>query len=176
MKEHGSDKLDIFFLNWRLIFTGLICLAALLVMVIIPLSKMILSLRWQEIPCKILNSELKLVNEKTIAANRIYKIQIQFKYSLNGKSYICNKYNFDDGHDSFFPERKGIVVSRFPIGLETTCYVNQKNPSDAVLYRGPYARFWFGLVPLIGLIVVLRLLYNIKKKRKELLSKPKRLA
>jgi hypothetical protein len=45
------------------------------------------------------------------------------------------------------------VVARHPAGSKTVCYVNPDEPTEAVLERGFTPDMWFGLIPLLFVLV-----------------------
>lgn len=135
-----------------------------------PFLKVYQSRNWLETPCVILRSEVILVNSDAYAPQKnTYKIQINFNYIFDGQSYIGSKYNFDE-KASLYHNRKEDIVSAFPVGLKTKCFVNPKEPSTAVLYRSPSPEIWFILVPIIMLIGNIFLFYNFRIKQKLLLE------
>ena len=157
---------DGFLENIKYIFICFFLLIFVLVSWVRPLTSMISSLAWIETPCIILNSEVKLVYSSSVETKNTYKILIYYKYNFNGANYVESEYNFDN-EATVFRTWKDAIVSAFPCGLATKCFVNPKNPSEAVLYRGPFTSFWYGLIPFSLLIIFLRLFYNSRKKNKE---------
>jgi hypothetical protein len=58
-------------------------------------------------------------------------------------------------------------VSRYPPGRKTVCYVNPKDPAEAVLVRGFTPSMWFGLFPLIFVAVGGGGMYAMIRKMRE---------
>jgi len=65
---------------------------------------------------------------------------IRFRYSFGGRSYVAEQTeNYGDYRES------QTKADRFPVGKLVPCYVNPKNPQEAVLQRPP---IWIFLFPL----------------------------
>jgi len=96
-----------------------------------PLLQSLGSEDWMETSCVIESSE---VESRSSSDGTTYSIEIRFSYTINGTAYVSDTYNFDSSSSS---GRKGKakVVRSFPVGSTQTCWVNPKDPSEAVLSR-----------------------------------------
>ncbi|MCX8038738.1 MAG: DUF3592 domain-containing protein, partial [Candidatus Sumerlaeia bacterium] len=116
---------------------------------VLPVSRALAARRWQPTPCKVISST---VREHSSDDGYTYSIDILYEYEVNGKRYRSNRYDLLGVSSSGY-ERKAAVVRQHPPGRETTCFVNPKDPHDAVLKRGLSPILLFGLIPLLFLVI-----------------------
>lgn len=119
-----------------------------------PIAKTFDARDWPVVPCEIISAELKT---HTDSDGTSYSFAIDYQYTYNGKTYQSDKY-------AFIPQSSGNRKSRFKIVNEykqnqnPVCYVNPKNPSEAVLKRGFHKGLLFAILPpvlaLVGLAVI----------------------
>jgi len=114
---------------------------------------------WVETPCQIESSQLK---EPLGATNAIRMVEVVYRYSFEGHEH---RFSHTNSLGAFPSERKTRIAARrqFPRDRKTVCYVNPKNPVEAVLERQLTSRGsndWSALIPLgvviIGLVGVFR--------------------
>jgi hypothetical protein len=60
---------------------------------------------------------------------------ITFAYTVAGRSHQGTRYDLSNSPDMRLPAVQE-VVRRYPAGTRTTCYVNPRDESEAVLTRG----------------------------------------
>lgn len=106
--------------------------------------------RWVETPCTIVSSEIEVHDGDD---GDTYSIEIKYDYEYDGRPYRGERYHFMYGMSSSGRSGKQEVVKRYPVGLQTTCYVDPNDPSEAVLNRGLTADLWWGLFSLPFLAV-----------------------
>jgi len=119
---------------------------------------------WVEVPCMVESSE---VVRHTGDDGPTYSIDILYRYEHGGKEYRSSRYQFMSASSS---GRKGKqeVVRRYPVGRQTVCYVNPKLPSQAVLNRGFTPDMWFGLIPLVFVLVgLLGVVFTVRTANKK---------
>lgn len=104
---------------------------------------------WAETPCTIVSSEV----EVHAGDGDTYSIEIKYDYTFDGRPHRGERYHFMYGASSSGRKGKQAVVDRYPRGLQTTCYVDPDDPSQAVLNRGLTADLWWGLFSLPFLAV-----------------------
>jgi hypothetical protein len=92
-------------------------------------SEFISSRTWQTVPCTIVSSSVK---ESTDDDGSTYKAAISYSYTYNNTNYRGDRYNFNIGYSSGSAGKQRIVDA-YPVGLNTTCYVNPSNPNKSVL-------------------------------------------
>jgi hypothetical protein len=95
---------------------------------------------WTPTPCTILSSEVQSHGDT-------YSIEVRFSYSVKGKIYESNRYDFLESSSSGY-DSKAEVVRGIPAGSRTTCYVNPQDPVDAVLERCFTSDMYFAFIPL----------------------------
>lgn len=134
------------FLFIRLIL-GLFLLGGVTVLWVITLEPLWLAAAarsWELVPCRVLTSE---VETEPGSDSDTFRVKITYLYKFGGRSYTSSRFNFGRGTSSTY-DWKAKVVAEHPPGRQTDCFVNPKNPQEAVLERTPRAEIWFGLMGL----------------------------
>ena len=113
--------------------------------IVLPLIKTIQARDWKAVPCTIISSR---VQHHSSDDGTTYSVDILYAYEIDGREYKANRYTFLGGSSS---GRKGKqkVVNQHPPGAKKICYVNPRDPTDAVLNRGLSPVMFFGLLPLV---------------------------
>jgi len=114
-----------------------------------PIAKIIDAKNWLPMPCKVLRAE---VRDHDSDDGTTYSAYILYQYEFNGQTYKCDRYDFLGGSSSGY-EGKARVVERYRTAANPVCYVNPKDPSEAVLKRGFHAKLLLALFPLPFLLV-----------------------
>lgn len=99
---------------------------------------------WVSVPCRILASDLQ---QNRGSKGTTYKAVIKFTYQVEGRAFAADGHSFFNSFSSGYAGQKKIV-DQYPPGAQVTCFVNPRNPGEAVLYRGPTHMLWWGLFPL----------------------------
>ena len=100
---------------------------------------------WAECPAQIVSSTVE--SHAGSKGGSTYNVAITFDYFFQGRNYRGTHYDFSSGSSSGY-EAKREIVDRFPEGARTTCWVNPKNPYDAVIDKGLGWWLMWGLFPL----------------------------
>ncbi|MCP4201002.1 MAG: DUF3592 domain-containing protein [bacterium] len=131
-----------------------------------PALQVVEARSWTETPCEIVSSGVRTHPGDDGAT---YSIDVLFRYELEGREYRANRYQFMGGSSSGY-KRKAKIVDALPAGTNTFCYVNPKDPFEAVIERGFTGDYLFGLVPLLfafvgigGLAFAIKALRTAKK-------------
>ncbi len=105
---------------------------------------------WQEVPCKI--ESARVTNHRGSKGGTTYSISVTYRYEVGGQKYVGDRYSFSTGSSSGYDWREQAVreLKRDP---HPVCYVNPDDPNDAVLSTKLGSDAWFGLIPLVFLIV-----------------------
>lgn len=126
---------------------------------ILPVLQVMKAKSWMQVPCTVISSN---VGSHRGDKGYTYSIDIDYNYEVNGQTYSSSRYSFVTGSSSGY-DGKAAVVAEFPPGQETSCYVDPKNPAEAVLNRDLRGEMAFGFLPLIffaigagGIVWVLR--------------------
>lgn len=114
-----------------------------------PVLQTVRAAGWQQTPCVVLASDV-LVNDD--GDGTTYKVDVFYEYRFGGRQYRSSRYSFL-GMSSSGRRGKQKVVNRYRPGDEAVCFVNPREPSQAALYPYLHSGYWFGLLPLVFLIV-----------------------
>ncbi len=114
-----------------------------------PALRVVEARSWTETPCEILSSGVRTHSGDD---GSTYSVQVLFRYEIDGREHISDRYQFLSGSSSGY-ERKAKAVEKIPPGTQTLCYVNPDDPFDAVLERGFTVDYLFGLVPLVFVLI-----------------------
>ncbi|XHR29134.1 MAG: DUF3592 domain-containing protein [Chthoniobacteraceae bacterium] len=137
-----GNGISLSFVSVIFLVFGLIFFTA---MVLYPAWKSHAARDWRQTPCKILSSGVKSSHD---GDGTSYAVDIRYLYEVDGKPYESDRYQFlkfsSSGHQS-----KQAVAARYRKGSRAVCYVNPRNPSDAVLDRSALTVGWWGCFPLV---------------------------
>lgn len=118
---------------------------------------------WTRTPCTILASDVRSHRSDD---GTTYSIEILYEYRINGRPYRSNRYTFSRASSSG-RDAKAAVVRQHPPGLQTFCYVNPRDPTDAVLVQGLPGETWIALIPLaFALIGLAGMTYAVRLHRR----------
>ena len=81
-----------------------------------------------------------------------YSVDILYAYTVDGKDYRSNRYDFMGGSSSGYGG-KDAIVRRYRPGTKTTCFVDPHDPTQAVLQRDFTPGMLAGLIPLVFFFV-----------------------
>lgn len=115
-----------------------------------PIVEIIQARSWRETPCTILASEV--VRHSGSKGGTTYSVAVTFEYFVEDQRYTSSRYKFMGGSSSG-QAGKQEIVNRLPPGTKTVCYVNRRDPSEAVIDRGFTSDLLFGLIPLIFVLI-----------------------
>lgn len=128
-----------------------------------PLRNAVRARSWVEAPCVVLSSE---VERHRGDETDTFRVAIRYRYSFGGATYESGRYDFEP-RPSSGRSAKQAIVARHPAGLESTCFVNPENPSEAVVDRGLGAWTWFGLFPLPFVLVGAGGIWSVIRSRRD---------
>jgi hypothetical protein len=113
----------------------------------LPAIRVLRSPSWTATPCTIVSATYR---EGTLGTARHseYVPVITFAYTVAGRSHQGTRYDLSNSPDMRLPAVQE-VVRRYPAGTRTTCYVNPRDESEAVLTRGASRSLTFGLAPIV---------------------------
>jgi hypothetical protein len=103
--------------------------------------------QWVEVPCTVVSSDLKHDDDGNS------QIHIVFKYSVDRQEYQSETYCFMQGWSNTATAWKLRVIKNHPVGKQTTCFVNPRDPTEAVIERGWVPEMWWGFFPIPFLLV-----------------------
>lgn len=134
-------------------FFGLFTLVGgILTMVIVggPLMKYFAAKNWPETPCEIVSSGVG--SHSGSKGGTTYSVDITYRYKVRGRETQSDTYSIMSGSSSGRSSKEG-VVARYPVGMQTVCYVNPEDPTDALLSRELTPWLLIGLLPGTFLLV-----------------------
>ena len=126
-----------------------------------PITRTVDARSWQPTPCKVLRAEVRSHDGDD---GTTYSVDIVYEYTFNGQTYKCDRYDFIGGSSSGY-KGKAHVVEQYRTASNPICYVNPKDPSEAILKRGFHAKLLLALFPLPFLLVgVGGMVYTLRSK------------
>lgn len=114
-----------------------------------PAVQVLKARSWQATPCTVLTSQVRSHSGED---STTYSVDVSYTYSVGGRAYRSNRYQFLGGSSGGYAGKERIV-RRLPPLTRTTCYVNPEEPSEAVMNRDFSAEYAIGLVPLLFVAV-----------------------
>lgn len=114
-----------------------------------PALKIIEAKEWDRVQAVVQSSH---VESHAGDDSTTYSVEITYTYQIRGETYTSDRYSFMGGSSSGYSGKKEIV-DQHPPGKRIWCYVNPEDPYEAVLERGFTATMFFGLIPLIFVMV-----------------------
>lgn len=157
-----------FMIVFGLVFAGFGLLAVYLV-VVPPVAGAIRSRNWVATPCMILDSRLESSHDSESESDS-YRIAVRFRYQYNGQSFVSQRYTWSSAYTGGRAGKQQIV-DRLQVESRTTCYVNPRDPSEAVLKRDIGWDLALGLIPMVFVVIGLAVMYaGIRRKTTEAIS------
>ena len=114
-----------------------------------PALKVLAAKSWQPTPCTIVSSQ---VRSHAGDDSTTYSVEVLYTYTYNGWEHKSNRYQFLDGSTGGYAEKERIVRRPPPL-TRTVCYVNPKDPAEAVLNGDFNHEYLFGFAPLLFVAV-----------------------
>lgn len=155
----GRTRLGPLGLVVGLLFTGAFLLGGVLSFhgfLVRPVFDSVAWQGWKETPCAVIASHLITQSGPPPTS---YRPDVLYEYQFDGQTYRSNRY----GAEGLSGTAGVGEQQRLPAGMATVCYVNPKDPYEAVLVRNLPGGLWWGLLSLpflavgiVGMTVVLR--------------------
>ena len=133
---------------------GLLLCAVYANLVLLRPTRTILAARhWSPLPCRVTSSAV--VRRTDTGTRTVYRLDIRYQYQFAGRTFTSDRFDAvdDDGSGGF--ESKQRTAQRYPPGTITTCYVNPQSPGEALIDRTFPARMWWGIIPVLGILLCL---------------------
>jgi hypothetical protein len=113
---------------------------------------------WKRVPCTIVASEVQEVGGESP-----YAAAISYQYDYGDRRHSGSAYKRGrSACDTYSGAQK--VVQKYPVGRATVCYVNPRNPAEAVLKRNSLLIGFAALFPLIFVAIGAGGIYFIWRK------------
>lgn len=116
-------------------FFGMFLLGGLATLhfVSVPLWRAAFAVSWMRVPCTVIFSEVRLtVSHDDGRTTHSYQPDILFEYEVNGVTYRSNRYQPLRVSSSGRADKEAVVKAH-PPGHRTECFVNTREPWEAVL-------------------------------------------
>jgi hypothetical protein len=132
------------------------------VMVVLPITNAVAGRSWVRTPCRVIDSTVRRHRGKI---GPTYSVDIIYEYDMDGSNYRSDRWDFFPsipgiGHDS-----ATAVAHLHPPGRMLECYVNPRDPSQAVLDRRIRSGLPRILLPLAFLAAGFAALYALTRRR-----------
>jgi Protein of unknown function (DUF3592) len=112
---------------------------------------------WAETPCVITSGSIE--SHRGSKGVTTYSLNIRFRYEVDGREYLGDRYNFSDSSSSNRKWREE-VLRKHPPGSRTVCFVNPDDPLEAVLNRDSGGTEWFGFIPGVFIVIGLAMFFG----------------
>lgn len=105
---------------------------------------------WPAVRCEVVASEVR--SHRGSKGETTYSVHIRYRYSFGGSVLESDRYDFLGGSSSG-RAGKVAIVNRYPPGSVAICYVNPRDPAEAVLERGFTPLMLVGLFPAVFMVI-----------------------
>lgn len=110
-----------------------------------PVMKVAAARSWAPVSCTVVESRVDA--SQSDDGGSTYKALVNATYRYGGGEHNA-PYDFSGSVYSGGYDGKAEIVARYPVGAETTCYVNPEDPAEAVISRDLSGGYFFGLTGL----------------------------
>ncbi len=139
--DPGPGCMALFFLIFAVVGGGILWF-----LLVKPMGKVIAARSWAPVPCTVVESR---VDESTSDDGTTYRVLVNAAYNAGGVDHRSATYDFSGNVYSGGYDGKAEVVARYPVGAQTTCYVNPGDTAEAVISRELSGSYFFGLFGLL---------------------------
>lgn len=105
---------------------------------------------WKQVQATVTHSEVD--RHRDSDGDTTYSIDIKYQYEVDGRRHTGERYHFITGSSSGRSGKQD-VVDDHPVGKQITIHVDPNDHTNAVINREMTGDFWFGLIPLIFVVV-----------------------
>jgi hypothetical protein len=123
--------------------------AGFLLFFAVPIARKLGSGNWEAVPAKVVWSGVGVHSGDD---SDTYSVDVLYEYEHGGRRWRANRYRFMGGSSSG-RDGKEEVVARMPAGARVEAWVDPDDPSSAVLDRALGGMVWFGLLPLVFVLI-----------------------
>jgi hypothetical protein len=112
------------------------------------IARNVVSRGWPEVSCTILESS---VRDDSRQSNP-YRFAVKYQYIYEGITWQSKQYQFQNTNfDDYQAAQK--LVNAYPVGASAVCYVNPKNPAEAILRHTSMVSAFFIIIPTIFVLI-----------------------
>lgn len=123
----------------------------------IPLWKIQAAKAWVPTPCLVESGRITVHSGSK--GGSTYGLLIRYQYQYGGEKFLGDRYNFATGTSSSRGWREE-ALRAYPPRKQSTCYVNPSAPWESVLVPEIGPDVWFGLIPLLFVVVGLAIFFG----------------
>ncbi|HVG07985.1 MAG TPA: DUF3592 domain-containing protein [Thermoanaerobaculia bacterium] len=139
--EPGAGCMALFFLVFAVVGGGILWF-----LLVRPMVKVAAARSWPPVPCTVVESR---VDESSSDDGTTYKALVNAAYNVDGVDHRSATYDFSGSVYSGGYSGKAEIVARYPVGSQTTCYVNPDDTAEAVISRELSGSYFVGLFGLM---------------------------
>jgi hypothetical protein len=106
--------------------------------------------KWEHSSCQVIDSYLHTDESSTTGTGtrtRGYRLRILYSYIYGGKKFLADRYNFVRWGTG--GKKLTHILNQYPAEAKVDCFINPKEPYQAVLNRSFSMSYLMGLLPLI---------------------------
>lgn len=137
-----SGCMALFFLIFAVVGGGILWF-----LLVKPMGKVIAAQSWPPVPCTVVESRVDVSSGGEDGST--YKALVNAAYNVDGVEHRSATYDFSGSVYSSGYDGKAKIVARYPVGSQTTCYVNPDDTAEAVISRELSGSYFFGLFGLL---------------------------
>lgn len=119
--------------------------------------------RWEATPCRIISAQVAS-ERPTPHSNLAYRAEVRYSYAYKGQSLTGSRIKRVDSPTQHEDNARK-KLEEYPVGKETTCYVNPAQPDQTVLKHDTRAALYSIWFPLLFVFGGLGMLWNALLKR-----------
>lgn len=119
--------------------------------------------RWTPVPCRIISAQVT-AERPTPHSNPAYRADLRYAYTWENRSYNGSRIKRVDSA-SQHQENARKKLAEYPVGTETTCYVDPARPEFAILRHDSRAALYSIWFPLLFVFGGLGMAWNALKRR-----------
>lgn len=115
-------------------------------------AKAVDSDNWKATPCTILQSSVKSGRATPHSPGLSHELEIAYRYTIDGVTYDSTRYRRMATRSAHASQMEAIA-RRFPLQSQAVCYVNPRNPAEAILKKDTKAvgyTIWFPGLFVVG--------------------------
>lgn len=121
---------------------------------------------WVEVPCEVISASID-DTETDRHGNVKFTLVVQYRYRFEDRPFLGDRIKRLPISSSS-PRKIDRQLERYPVGMETVCWVNPDQPEEAVLKRStkaPLYTIWFPMIFVVGGLGMIAAAFRPRGKR-----------
>jgi hypothetical protein len=115
----------------------LFCWSLWAIFFLMPVRNLVRVRSWEPESCEILESRVTTHDRRR--SSRSFGIDVTYRWSRGGTSFTGDRYDFYGWHSTFSEDDWKEIVASLPPGARVRCFVNPRDPREAVIDREVHA-------------------------------------